>query len=156
MLRRQWKQSGRCFATADASRPLLRVRLRAASSDNLRNPMPETSVILQQISAPPAPGELKWPGHMADDVGATYGHEALAALTATADQLVLSGTRGHYRIPRSAVTKVGRASMYPWFFSGLRIHHGSASLPRELQFKPQPGNWREIAAQLKTLGYPVK
>jgi len=44
---------------------------------------------------------------MADDVSNTYGPDPLAALSATADLLVLSGTRGTFRVPRSAVTKLG-------------------------------------------------
>ena len=104
---------------------------------------------------PSAPGELRWPGHMADDVGTTYGPEPLASLTATPDELVLQGTRGTYRISKSAVTKLGRAKLYPWFFKGLRIHHRSRDLPKDLQFRPMDGDWRKIQAQLHSLGYPV-
>ena len=39
--------------------------------------------------------QLSWPGHMADDVAATYGPEPMANLTATAEFLSLSGTRGN-------------------------------------------------------------
>lgn len=98
--------------------------------------------------------EIKWPGQMADDVASTYGPEPLATLTATSSELVLSGTRGTFRIPRSAVTRLGRGGMYPWFFSALRIHHSVAGLPANLQFKPQPGRWRDVLARLKALGYP--
>ncbi|MGH7946092.1 MAG: hypothetical protein ACREH8_03130 [Opitutaceae bacterium] len=102
-----------------------------------------------------APGELRWPGHMSDDVGSTYGPEPLASLTATAETLVLSATRGTFRVPRSAVTKLGRGKMYPWFFKGLRIHHRVAGYPTDLQFQPLGIHWREVQAQLKALGYPV-
>lgn len=107
----------------------------------------------------PAPSasddEIKWPGHMADDIANTYGPEPLASLTATAEHLVLSGTRGTFRVPRSAVTRLGRGKMYPWFFSALRIHHSVAGYPEALQFKPQPGHWRDVLARLKSLGYPT-
>ncbi len=104
---------------------------------------------------PAAPGELRWPGHMADDIASTYGSEPLASLTATADTLVLSSTRGTFRIPRASVIKLGRGKMYPWFFKGLRIHHRVTGYPTVLQFQPIAGHWREVQAQLKTLGYPV-
>lgn len=92
---------------------------------------------------------------MADDVGSTYGPEPLASLTATADLLVLHGTRGTFRLPRTEVTKLGRGRMYPWFFKGLRIRHRVKQYPRDLQFQPLHGNWRDVQAQLKALGYPV-
>jgi len=104
---------------------------------------------------PPATGELRWPGHMADDVGSTYGPEPLASLTATSSELVLQGTRGTYRIPRTAVIKLGRGKMYPWFFKALRIRHRAAGVPADLQFQPLNLPWREVQAQLKSLGYPV-
>ena len=91
---------------------------------------------------------------MADDIGNTYGPDPLATLTATPDELLLSGTRGTYRVARSAVTRLGRGGMYPWFFSALRIHHTAPGLPRVLQFKPLPGHWREVLAGLRSLGYP--
>lgn len=92
---------------------------------------------------------------MADDVGNTYGPEPMASLTASADLLVLHGTRGTHRIPRSAVTKISRGKMYPWLFKGIRIHHNVAGLPRDLQFQPLSGSWRDVQAQLKALGYPA-
>lgn len=92
---------------------------------------------------------------MADDVASTYGPEPLASLTATAHELVLSGTRGTFRVPRSAVTRLGRGNFYPWFFSALRIHHSVPGYPENLQFKPQPGHWRDVVARLKSLGYPT-
>ena len=104
---------------------------------------------------PAAPGEIRWPGHMSDDVGSTYGPEPLASLTATAESLVLHGTRGTFRVPRNAVIKLGRGRMYPWFFKGLRIHHRVTGYPRDLQFQPLDGSWREVQTRLKTLGYPT-
>lgn len=98
--------------------------------------------------------EIKWPGQMADDGTSTFGPEPLASLTATPSELVLSGTRGTFRIPRSAVKRLGRGGMYPWFFSGLRIHHSVEGFPANLQFKPQPGRWRDVLTRLKALGYP--
>lgn len=99
--------------------------------------------------------EIKWPGQMADDVANTYGPEPLALLTATTQELVLSGTRGTFRVPRSAVMRLGRGNFYPWFFSALRIHHSVSGFPKSLQFKPQPGHWGEVLARLKTLDYPT-
>jgi hypothetical protein len=91
---------------------------------------------------------------MADDVGATFGVEPMASLAATRDEIVLSGTRGTYRVPRTAVTKIGRGKMYPWFFAGIRIHHTMGTISRELQFKPLGGDWREVLRGLRDLGYP--
>src|SRR5688572_26726704 len=88
--------------------------------------------------------EIKWLGHMADDVASTYGPEPLASLTATAHALVLSGTRGTFRVPRSAVTRLGRGNFYPWLFSALRIHHSVPEHPKSLQFQPQSGHWRDV------------
>ena len=99
--------------------------------------------------------EIKWPGQMADDVASTYGPEPLASLTATAHELVLSSTRGTFRVPHAAVKRLGRGNLYPWFFSALRIHHTVSGFPKSLQFKPQPGNWREVLARLKAMGYPT-
>lgn len=105
----------------------------------------------------PAPGiangELKWAGHMADDVGATFGPEPMATLTATANELVLAGARGHFRLPRTQISRVGRARMYPWMFSGIRIRHSLSNLPADLQFKPIQTHWRDVIARLKLLGY---
>ena len=100
--------------------------------------------------------ELKWLGHMADDGAATFGPDPMASLTATADTLVLAGSRGTFRVPRTAVVKVGRGGMYPWFFSGVRIHHNLASYPRDLQFKPMDAKLRDILSQLGRLGYPAR
>ena len=91
---------------------------------------------------------------MADDVGATFGPESMAFLVATADQLILSGSRGTYHLPRTAVVKLGRGNMYPWFFSAVRLHQSIGSFPRELQFKPMGTHWRDVALTLQKLGYP--
>jgi hypothetical protein len=99
--------------------------------------------------------QLSWPGHMADDVAATYGQEPLANLTATPECLNLSSTRGNFRVPRAAVTKLGRGNFYPWFFSAIRIHHTVAGAPRSLQFKPIGLKPREVMTKLGELGYPV-
>lgn len=101
------------------------------------------------------PGEQRWSGHMSDDVAATYGPEPLASLSATANELVLAGSRGTYRIPRTAVTKVGRGRLYPWFFAGLRIHHTAPDLPDELQFKPMGPHRDAVKSALRELGYPT-
>jgi hypothetical protein len=106
-------------------------------------------------TASPTAQELKWEGHMADDVAATYGPEPMALLIANADSLYLSSPRGNFRLPRSAVKKLGRGKFYPWFFSAVRLHHTVAGYPRSLQFKPLRLRPREVLDQLRTLGYPV-
>jgi hypothetical protein len=98
---------------------------------------------------------LRWEGHMADDVGATYGHTPMAALTASSDQLLLAGTRGSFRLPRNSVTKISRGRMYPWLFSAVRIQHNVPGYPVDLQFKPLGVHPRDVRAQLRQLGYPV-
>jgi hypothetical protein len=99
--------------------------------------------------------QAKWTGHMADDVGATYGPEPLATLSATANGLLLSSTRGTFQVPRTAVAKLGRGNFYPWFFSAIRIHHQVPGYPRSLQFKPLGMKSRDLLTQLRQLGYPV-
>jgi hypothetical protein len=117
-----------------------------------------TAVSAQQpdpASAPAGEGEFKWSGHMADDVASTYGPEPLAMFTATGTELVLSGTRGNFRLPRAAVIRLGRGKLYPWFFSAVRIHHSIPGFPRDLQFKPIGAKPRDVLERLRTLGYPV-
>jgi len=92
---------------------------------------------------------------MSDGVGSTFGPEPLAHLSADASHLVLSGNRGNFRLPRSAVTKLGRGGFYPWFFGGIRIRHSIASFPEELVFKPMGVRERDILARLRELGYAV-
>jgi len=106
-------------------------------------------------STPINASEFNWAGHMADDVANTYGPEPMATLTATATELVLSGSRGTFRVPRSGVIRLGRGKLYPWFFSAIRIHHTITNIPRDLQFKPlglKPGN---VLKELSILGYPL-
>lgn len=98
---------------------------------------------------------FRWEGHMSDGVGATYGPEPMAFLSATATELVLSGPRGTFPLARAHVMKLGRGRMYPWFFAGIRIHHKAPKCPEELQFKPMGAQTRDIFAQLRSLGYPV-
>jgi len=93
---------------------------------------------------------------MADDVGATYGQEPMAFLNATATELLLSGNRGTFRLPRSAVVKVRRGGMYPWFFRAVRLHHSVPGFPVELQFKPLDTTPRSVLDALKRLGYPAR
>ena len=96
---------------------------------------------------------LRWEGHMCDGVGTTTGSEPGALLCANAEELWLKGRRGDFHLPRSAVVKVGRAGMYPWFFRGIRIRHRVSGYPAELQFGPFVGTSRSILTQLKSLGY---
>ena len=98
---------------------------------------------------------FRWEGHMTDGIGATYGPEPMAVLSATSTELVLSGTRGVFHLARATVMKLGRGRMYPWFFAGIRIHHTAPKCPEELQFKPMGTQTRDIFAQLRSLGYPV-
>lgn len=99
--------------------------------------------------------EIKWEGHMADDVAATSGPDPMALLRATNDYLYLTSTRGDFKVPRSAIAKLGRGKFYPWMFAALRIHHTAPGLPRELQFKPTRAKTAQVFEQLRALGYPV-
>jgi len=92
---------------------------------------------------------------MSDGVGATSGINPCAVLSANADEIWLVGTRGDFRIQRSAVVKIGHGQFYPWFFQGVRIRHRIAGIPPDLQFKPILGRARDILAQLKALGFPT-
>ncbi|MBL9188695.1 MAG: hypothetical protein JNK23_14530 [Opitutaceae bacterium] len=96
----------------------------------------------------------QWSGHAADDVASTYGPEPLATLTATPDELILTSTRGNFRLPRTAVTRIGRGNLYPWLFSAVRIHHSISGYPRALQFKPLGAKTSDVRLQLQALGYP--
>jgi hypothetical protein len=98
--------------------------------------------------------EFKWPGHMATDIAATFGPDPFATLTATSEALVVSGTLGTFRVPRSAVKRIGRGTLYPWFFGAVRIHHNIPGFPDALQFKPIELKPREIIEQVAGLGYP--
>lgn len=91
---------------------------------------------------------------MADDVGSTYGPDPLAFLSATADEILLCGNRGSFRLPRAALRGIGRGGFYPWFFRAVRLQHAVAGYPRELQFKPLGVAPREVLERLRALGYP--
>ena len=99
---------------------------------------------------------VKWEGHMCDDVGATGGVEPLAFLSATRDELLLSGTRGTHRFPAASVTRVGRGGFYPWLFRSIRIRHSSRTSCKDLQFKPTSAAVPDILAALERLGYRVR
>jgi hypothetical protein len=94
-----------------------------------------------------------WTGHMADDARATYGREPAATLSATTEELIVYGPLGNFRIPHSAVTKVGLGNLYPWLFAAVRIHHKLSGYPANLQFKPSSERARAVRAQLRSLGY---
>ncbi|MBL9214412.1 MAG: hypothetical protein JNG83_02940 [Opitutaceae bacterium] len=111
--------------------------------------------LAQYTEASVAGDGLRWEGHMADDIAATDGPIPMALLVATPEALCLNSTRGNYRLPRSAVTRLGRGNFYPWFFSAVRIHHDVKGCPRELQFKPSRVKPAAVMAQLRSLGYPV-
>jgi hypothetical protein len=112
-----------------------------------QNPAPAVDVI---------EAEARWEGHMADDVGSTYGHTPMAFLAVRRDTLLLSGNRGTFRFAREEVTRVGRGGFYPWFFGAVRIHHRVLRFPAELQFKPLGAKPAEVIARLRELGYPVR
>lgn len=92
---------------------------------------------------------------MADDVGATYGPVPLATLTLTPDGLRVAGNLGDFHVPRPQLRKIGRASMYPWLFRGIRIHHACPGLPASLQFKPLDQSPAKLLEELRHLGLPV-
>ncbi len=115
------------------------------------NPTPVFPVITHQSAG----AVERWDGHMCDGVAATYGTTPLAFLSATADELLLCGNRGSFRLPRAAIRKIGRGGFYPWFFSAVRVHHTVASYPVELQFKAMHEKPGDIMGRLKALGYPV-
>lgn len=98
---------------------------------------------------------IRWEGHMCDDVGATSGIEPLAFLSATREELLLCGNRGTFRIPRTAMVKVGRGKLYPWFFRAVRLHHTVQGFPRDLQFKPMNAKPADVLSRLQSLGYPT-
>jgi hypothetical protein len=106
------------------------------------------------ITTPHASTASRWEGHMSDGVGHTYGLEPLAHLSADSEHLILSGNRGNFSLPRSAITKLGRGGFYPWFFGGIRIRHTVANFPDELVFKPMIVRERDILNRLRELGYP--
>lgn len=120
----------------------------------LAKPMP-TLLSAQFETNPLESAQHVWPGHLADDIAATDGPDPLANLAATADALNLISTRGNFRLPRSAVTKVGRGTFYPWFFGAVRIHHTVTGYPRNLQFKPLREKPATVRATLRALGYNV-
>jgi len=91
---------------------------------------------------------------MSDGVAATFGPVPGAVLTANTDELWLKGNRGDFRIPRSAVVKIGRGGFYPWFFRGVGIRNNVKGFPAFLQFTPMDGKDRAIRDQLKSLGFP--
>lgn len=105
--------------------------------------------------APPPTGSLSLKGHMYNGVGTTGGPVPGATLTATADELQIKGNLGDFRIPRTAMTKLHRGSLYPWFFQGVRIRHRIASYPSTLLFQPMECSTRELLAQLRAMGFPT-
>ncbi|MBK8478844.1 MAG: hypothetical protein IPL39_21930 [Opitutaceae bacterium] len=115
------------------------------------NPPP----VSDALSDGPDTHAMRWEGHMADDVASTYGSEPCAALTATPDELRLKGNRGDFRLPRSAITRISRGGLYPWFFKGIRIRHLNTKISSNLQFRTLTGKTNHLLAQLKTLGYPT-
>ena len=107
------------------------------------------------VSPTVEPGTYRWDGHMSDDVGATFGVQPMAYLSATRDEIVISGSRGTHRVPRTAITKISRGKMYPWFFAGIRVRHTLSAVPAELQFKPMGVHWRDVLRALRELGFPA-
>lgn len=110
-----------------------------------------------RLVSPSVPGvtSFRWEGHMAEDGGFTSGPLPRATLTATSDELCLQGTRGEFHLPRTAILRIGRGKLYPWFFCALQFHHTLPLGSRELQFMPMTAPRREVRATLRALGYPV-
>lgn len=94
-------------------------------------------------------------GHMANDMSNTSGPEPAAVLAASTDEIWIKGPLGDHHIPRSAVKKIGRGGMYPWFFTSVRVQHTVPNIPEGLQFKALNARSRDIIAELKALGYPA-
>lgn len=94
-----------------------------------------------------------WPGHMADLVGATYGPTPMASMTVTADELLVKGTLGTFRLDKGSVRKVGSGRMYPWFFRAVRIRGTCGNQDVDIQFKPLSVTHRAILQRLRALGY---
>lgn len=96
----------------------------------------------------------RWEGQISNGIGTTNSIP-MASLSADANELVLSGTLGTFRLSRESIVRLGRGRMYPWLFGGIRIHHNSPEQPEELQFKPFAVSSREVLSQLRKLGYPA-
>jgi hypothetical protein len=104
-------------------------------------------------STPTLANHDRWEGHTSDGIGAMFGATPMAFLSAEADELVLAGTRGTFRLPRGAVVKVGRGGFYPWCFGGIRIRHTIARYPDELDFKPLGAKESAVLRRLRELGF---
>ncbi len=115
---------------------------------------PQEPLIQNSPTSVSAPA-IAWQGHMAEDTGSTYGPTPCATLIATPTELWLRGTRGDFRLPRAAVSRIGSGKLDPWFFCAVRIHHNLPKVSRELQFKPMGISRRRVFDQLRELGYPV-
>lgn len=125
----------------------------AATAGPMKTTDPKST--LNATAGPPDAAEIQWEGHIADDVGATFGPEPMARLRATRESLFLTSSRGDFRLPRDTLRRIGRGKFYPWLFAAVRFHHTRSDLPRDLQFKPLRARPRDILHELRALGYPV-
>lgn len=91
---------------------------------------------------------------MSDDIAATFGPKPGAVLQASADELWIKGNRGDFRLPRQAIRRIGRGSLYPWLFKGVRIWHNQTGVPAKVQFLPLECDTAELLHRLQLLGYP--
>lgn len=73
----------------------------------------------------------------------------------TADEILLCGNLGSFRLPRAALRSVGRGGCYPWLFRGVRLHHTVAGYPAELQFELLGAAPHEVLERHRALGYPA-
>jgi hypothetical protein len=94
-----------------------------------------------------------WRGHMADQVGATFGPDAVAQLSASSDELQLTGALGSFTLPKSTVKRISGGRMYPWFFRAVRIRATWKGTELDIQFKPMDASHRAVIQRLHQLGY---
>lgn len=93
---------------------------------------------------------------MSDGSTATHGHAALATLTASANELIVSGQLGTFRIPRAAVTRIGRGKWYPWLFAGIVIYHKVPGCASALPSSAIGTLARGLRQKLADFGYPAE
>ncbi len=94
-----------------------------------------------------------WHGHMADQVGATFGPDAVAQLTASPEDVQVTGALGSFTLEKSAIKSISGGRMYPWFFRAVRIRATWKGADLDIQFKPLDASHRSVIQRLHQLGY---